>query len=1549
MEGFRLSPHQKSLYLQHQDALNLVQVEIKILGNLNPEILRKAVQIIMSRHEILRTGFSRPPGIKIPLQVVFSDQTVTWREIDLSQSSEQKTAIHTLLEEEKAREFNLETGNVFHACLVKLSEQSYSLLVTLSAFCSDSVSLGNLTQEISQTYQACLTNTPLSDAEEITQYLQFSEWQNELLEDEESLAGQQYWQQQNLFSSESLQLPLETQPNQKVSKNLAFLNWDVQSDFAQKLEYLSQTYQASLSDFLFTAWSIFLHRLTQKTEIIVKIISKGRQYEELEAALGLYAKALPIKINLETNSQFLEILEQIQSKLSEASQWQDYFILENLTTEKSELAGFEFEFQEWPIFQSNELTFRVNQAFVNFDAFKLKLDCHYSQQLTKFVFHYHPAYFNPTIIQEIAEQFQAFLESLLHSPNIEISRLKLLSEKASQSLLIDFNQTQAAFPQELCIHQLFEAQVEQNPEKIALIFEEETLTYRQLNDRANQLAHSLQSLGVQPDSIVGLCVERSLDLIIGILSILKAGGAYLPLDPKWPNQSISDRLQDAQVAVVVTQQPLVEKLPETQLNIVEIEGGFTNSFPLTTGTVNQPTPTNLAYVIYTSGSTGTPKGVMIEHRHLVHYIHAVTTHLNLSASTSFATVSTFAADLGNTTLFSALCTGGCLHIISSERAANADAFADYCRRHPIDCLKIVPSHLNALLSAAESQAILPRRHLILGGEPFSWQLVQKLQQYQPTCQIFNHYGPTETTVGALTYRVETPAHPHAATVPLGCPLPNTQVYILDQHQQPLPVGVAGELYIGGAGVARGYLHQPDLTTEKFISNFPHYPLPITHYPIYKTGDLARYLPDGNIEFLGRSDNQVKIRGFRVELGEIENALRQHPAVQEAVVIARDDVASQRQLVAYVVLGRWGDGELGSWGVGEIKESAFQSSLVPRHSSLVTSTDLREFLSHKLPEHLIPFAFVTLKAFPLTSNGKVNRQALPAPASIQTSFVAPRNPVEAAVAKIWAEVLELEKVGIHDNFFELGGDSIMSIQIAARLNRAGLPVTPKQLFENQTVAGLARVISPEIPETPAPALAASPLDAGIVETLQKALNLQPDDIEDIYELTPIQKGILFHSVYAPEEGLYFFQTRFRLRGNLNIDALHRAWQQVVDRHPILRTGFYWENIENPLQVVYRQVNIPLEQQDWREMKPAQQERHLQAFLDRDRKQGFDLSQNCLMRLTLIHLAENEYEFIWSRHFIIVDGWSVPVVMDEVVQRYETLAQGQEVALTPGVPFRNYLTWFQQQNPAQAETFWRQLLQGFRTPTPITHLLAGSVENPHEQYQDEQIILSEALTHALQNLAKQHQLTVSTLVQGTWALLLSRYSTQRDIVYGCTVAGRPPDLPEAESMVGMFVNTLPVRLKIDLQTPLLDWLTQLQALLVEMRQYEYSSLVEVQTWSEVPRGMALFESIVVFENLPVSRRLREGHYSIEVSDSANLYKINYPLTIVAIPGIPLTLGINYDFRRFEAGTIRAILSQFQTLLAGMAQNPDISLQTLLSSLENSRPLVDLLEKEAIFIWK
>ncbi|MDV2992202.1 MAG: Linear gramicidin synthase subunit D [Chroococcidiopsis sp. SAG 2025] len=1096
ISGFELSPQQKHLWLLQQNSpAYITGCAISIEGALQPEVLKAALEQIVYRHEIFRTIFRRLLGRKLPVMAVVDDCLPEWQEIDLSHvdAQAQAIAIEALFQEASRHSFDFESGSLLRLSLLKLSPNLHVLHVCLPSLCADSRTIANLVAEIGNSYSACLQGRELEA--EVVQYCQFSTWQNQLLADADAEEANVYWREQ--VASLELKLPFENKPLKQTKFQPECFELAITPTLATQIEDLAHKFDTTIAIVLLACWQTLLWRLTQQ-EIALGVASDRREYEELDRVMGLLATWLPIKTNLVPDLRFQEVVELTAKTFSQSEEWQDYFTPKSTESNNTLAFPIGFEFEQLPEKISTAgVTFSLDKQYSCIEQFKVKLTCTQRDNSLSTAFYYDINYFSADTIQRLAAQFKTLLTHAIENPEIAIAQLEILSQRERQQLLL-LNQTQIDYPFDKCIHQLFEAQVERSPDKIAVVFEDRQLTYVQLNAEANQLARYLQQLGVKPEVLVGLYLERSLLTLVGLLGILKAGGAYLPLDPALPAENLTFRLQDAQAPIVLTQQHLVETLPPHSARAICLDADWDEIAQYSDeNPTSEITVENLVYVLYTSGSTGKPKGVAIEHRQLLNYLYAIAPQLNLSTDASFATVSTFAADLGNTCIFPALCQGGCLHIVSQQRASDPVALADYCDRHAIDCLKIVPSHLAALLASPSPAKILPRQCLVLGGEAASWNLIEQIQQYAPTCRIINHYGPTETTVGVLTYPLETrqqETRQHdSATVPLGRPLANMQVYVLDRQLQSVPIGVPGELYIAGAGVARGYLNRPDLTQERFIPNpwekskvkiqkskflspsapsappalfapsalFPDsrvragfeqrfidvsresFAKPARTTPdsrLYKTGDLVRYLPDGNLEFLGRLDDQVKVRGFRIELGEVEAALRQHPQVREAIVIVREDKLDDRRLVAYVV---------------------------PSQSTAIAN-ELRLFLKDKLPEYMMPSAFVLLKQLPLTPNGKVDRQALPAPDAsrpdLGDTFVAPRTPVEKSLVEIWAEVLRLERIGINDNFFDLGGHSLLVTQVVSRVRDAfEIELPLRDFFATPTVADLAVKIAQKLAE------------------------------------------------------------------------------------------------------------------------------------------------------------------------------------------------------------------------------------------------------------------------------------------------------------------------------------------------------------------------------------------------------------------------------------------------------------------------------------------------------
>ncbi len=1376
IEGFRLSPQQKRLWLLQQGVDSQpyrVQCAVLIEGNLNTKVLELSLQNVVEKYEILRTDFQALPGMNFPLQVITANRLPTLHYHNLTELTpeEKQSKIDALFHGNSQLPFDFEKDLALDISLAVVAPNKHILLFGLPAMNSDAASIENLVREISHAYAAELQNQEFID--EPLQYVDIAEWQNELFEGEEAQPGREYWQKKNVEQLTKLQLPYENEPAVKPEFAPKFINLALDSQTAAKLEDIAQKYTTSISALLQACWTILLWRLTGQSDVVVGTYCDGRNYEELESALGLLAKYLPVDSHLEDKTKFSDVLKQIDASINDAWKWQESFTWEQVTGATEHNLGslffpYSFEFREQSAhYFAADVSFSLYKQSVCIDKFKVKLTCILRDGSLVTELHYDSNLFQLEEVERLARYFQTLLASVIAKPEAAIGELEILSECDRNQLLIEFNNTQTHYPKDLCIHQLIEQQAARTPEQTAVIFENQQLTYAQLNTRANQLAHHLQSLGVGAETVVALCVERSLDMLVGLLGILKAGGAYLPLDPILPSDRISFMVQDAGASVILTQQHLAKQFLEQELSLICLDNDWE-------AIAKQPeenppcaaTPENLLYIIYTSGSTGKPKGVAVEHRQLLNYLHGILARLDLPTGASFATVSTFAADLGNTVIFPALCTGGCLHVISQERATSPEALVDYCESHAIDCLKIVPSHLNALLTASRPEKILPRKYLILGGEALSWQLVEKIRQYAPTCQILNHYGPTETTVGVLTYPVYELTRDKSETVPIGRAIANTQVYILDHYLQPVPIGVAGELHIGGDGVARGYLNQPQLTAEKFIT-IEHLGGQDAHPTrVYKTGDLARYLPDGNIEFLGRIDHQVKIRGFRIELGEVESVLKQHPAIRETVVLAREDELSHKRLVAYVV----GSQESGVRSRGGAPVPALESGVI---------SELRDFLKQQLPEYMVPSAFVQLKALPLTPNGKVDRQALPAPDSIRPElegrFVAPRTPIEETIAKIWAQVLGIERVSIYDNFFELGGDSILTIQIVARANQAGLQLTPKQLFESPTVAGLAAV-------------------AGTPATIQA----QQEPVTGAIPLTPIQHWFFEQKLCDMHH--WNQALLLEVRQSTSPNLLKQAVQHLMEHHDALRLRF------TPIESGWQQVNaglnaveaVPFSYIDLSSIPAAERESVLESTTS-ELQASLNLAEGPLIRVALFDFGDNQPDrLLIVIHHLAVDGISWRILLEDFQQIYQQLSQGEVVQLPPKT--FSFMQWSESlqdyacsERLQQERNYWLQRSHDSRLP----------VDNPNGA---NTVALAETVSVALnveetrallQDVPSAYQTQINDVLLTALVQTFAEWTHEQSLLLDLEGHGREAihkDI-DVSRTVGWFTTIFPVLLTLE----------------------------------------------------------------------------------------------------------------------------------------------------------
>ncbi|KZE44088.1 hypothetical protein AV540_01955 [Brevibacillus parabrevis] len=1950
---------------------------LRLQGELDVAAWEKSLQAIIARHESLRTTFTDIDGQAV--QVIHPQLDWKLDFVDLRDRSgdEKQQAIERLAADNAARPFDLRHGPLIRATMMRTEEQAHVFLINMHHIVSDGWSVGVFLRELFAHYEAYCKGEVPQLAPMPIQYADFAAWQREWLDGEVLDQQVAYWKEKLGGAEPLLALPTDRPRPAVQSYEGATYTTTFPHDLLAKLKKLSKEANTTLYMTLLAAFQTLLYRYSGQEDIVVGSPVAGRNRQETEKLIGFFVNTLALRTNLSGDLPFSELLARVRETALAAYAHQDVpfeKLVDELQLERSlsysQLFQVMFVLQNFPLEDVETAGIHVapvdTESHLTTSKFDLTLTMREKEDTLVAAFEYSTDLFDRSTIERMAEHLQNVLASIVTQPEESLDKLALLGESEWNKLVVEQNATATDYPRDKTVHQLFAETAAQHPERIAAVAGDQQLTYAELEAKANQLANYLQKQGVEAGTLVGLCVDRSLDMLVGLLGILKAGGAYVPLDPAYPEERLAFMLADANVSILLTQKHLGKQWKGRKRRTVYLDRDakkWAAESPLAPEV--DTTKDSLAYVIYTSGSTGTPKGVLVAHRGIVRLVKD-TNYVTITEADVFLQASTVSFDAATFEIWGALLNGAKLVLMPPD-LPSLDDLGEAIVQHKVSTLWLTAG-LFSIMVDHNADYLRGVRQLLVGGDVVSVPHVRKVLALGGVT-VINGYGPTENTTFTCCYPVTELAE-DITSFPIGRPISNTTVYVLDKNKQPVPLGVAGELYIGGDGLALGYLNNPELTAERFVEN-PFDPQKGSR--LYRTGDLVRYLPDGTIEFIGRIDNQVKIRGFRIELGEIETALLRHPAVQEAFLMVREDAPGDKRLAAYLVFA---------------------------NDQTVEPAEMRSYLKDKLPEYMIPSAFVQMDSFPLTPNGKVDRRALPTPeyarSEAASGYVAPATELEVKLADIWKTVLGVVDVGIHDNFFELGGDSILSIQIVARANQLGIRLTPKQLFENQTIAELLRVVADSsqlpntkweneqgivtgnVPLTPIqkwffaaeqPSLhhwnqslllsVQQPVDVSVLEraiasllshhdalrmsfsfvdgawtqqmnglgdhtpfryvdlsdlsaqeqeqaarleeiasevqaslnitegnvvqavyfnlgeqtegrlllvihhlvvdgvswrilledlqhayeqlanqadvsfpakttsfkmwaeklaayadsdaleqekaywlqqssgvnplpvdhpyepsqnteaaakqvtlslradetrallhetlsayrlqindvllaalakamqrwTGQKTLHVHleghgreeiiegadlsrtvgwftsmypvqldfdqskpwghvlkavkeqlrhipqkgigygilqylsnddewkeklqaqvkpeisfnylgqfdqvvsagakfamaeesrganiatdairahlidvnsaisgeqlhitwmynanihnqetiealardymeslreimehcrteeaggytPSDfplarldqraidnyvgrdrsIENVYPLTPLQEGMLFHSLYEHAGGDYVVQFSMTMH-HVEVDFFQQAWQKVVDRHSILRTSFIWDGVSTPHQIVRKHVQVVVDEQDWRHVPADQQKAEWDAFLEEDRKRSFAITEPPLMRWTLLRIDDTAYRFIWSFHHVLLDGWSVPLVMKDWFAAYLALADGKDIQLGAVHPFSQYVAWIQRQDLQVAERFWRNHLKGIYAPTQVNFGQTVQPVGGTKSYAERSIRFCAEWTQQLQAFARQHQVTLNTLVQSAWAMILGTYSKEADVVFGATGSGRPADLPGVENMVGLFINTLPIRVTLDPGKKVREWLRELQELQVELRQYEYTPLVDIHGWSEMARNAPLFESIFIFENYPIDESVKEVDHSFQIADVDSVEQTNYPLTVVCGPGEELIVKIKYEQNRFAPEQIERVLQQMSQLLQDMTAKPEQRLQdvSMISERERQQVLVD-----------
>ncbi|MEH2448292.1 MAG: amino acid adenylation domain-containing protein [Nostoc sp.] len=1516
---YPLSPMQQGILFHSiaapESGVYFEQLSWTLEGNFNIAAFQQAWQQIVERHSILRTCFVWE-GLKEPVQVVHRQVRLPWVLLDLRHLSsvEQQQQLEAFLKSDRSVGFELTRPPLIRLTLHHLAKNYYHFTWSHHHLLIDGWSNATIFKEVFDCYKAFSKDQDVY-LEPIRCYRDYIVW----LQQQNLSQAEAFWRQLLKGFTTPTRLWVDKGFGQLLSSkdgnNQQEIKLSVEKTAA--LQFLGQQQQLTLNTLVQGAWALLLSRYSGEEDVVFGATTSGRPstLAKAESMVGLFINTLPVRVKVSPKEFLLPWLKQIQTQQIETRQYEYSPLLkvQGWSEVPRSLPLFEsiVVFENYPV-DASLRKLDLNLEIKSFSAFErtnysLTLSVNPGKELLLQITSDGNERFDTDTINRMLGHLKTLLEGMVANLQQRLSELPLLTEAERHQLLV-WNNTQVDYPQNQCIHELFEAQVERTPDSIAVVFEDQQLTYRELNAKANQLAHYLRSLGVEPEVLVGICVERSLEMVIGLLGILKAGGAYVPLDPAYPAERLAFILQDAQVPVLLTQQRLIEKLPESQTRTVCLDTDWGSIAQQSQqNLISNCTTDNLAYIIYTSGSTGQPKGVLVNHANVVRLFVATESWYNFNQKDVFSLFHSYAFDFSVWELWGALLYGGKLVLVPYWLSRSPQDFYKLLSTQQVTVLNQTPSAFRQLIQAEESLGDankLSLRLVIFGGEALELQSLKPwFERYGDQFpQLVNMYGITETTVH-VTYRPLTSADLEAACGNfIGRPIPDLQVYLLDQYQQLVPIGVRGEIYVGGAGVARGYLNRPELTLERFIPNsFSDKP----NARLYKSGDQGRYLPNGDIEYLGRIDYQVKVRGFRIELSEIEAHLSQYPKVRETVVVVSSDETYSQRIVAYVV---------------------------PQSQQTLTITELRDFLELKLANYMMPAAFVMLDVLPLTPNGKVDRKALPAPKVTQllseSDFIAPSTPIEEMLALIWAEVLGIEKVGIHNNFFTLGGHSLLATRVISQVRQVFQQELPlRRLFEQPTIAGLAKDIEKATK-------AGLGLEAANIERISRSQNLP---------LSFAQQRLWFLAQLEPNSPFYNIPAAVRLQGQLNQEALQQSFNEILRRHEGLRTNFH--TIEGqPVAVISSATPLPLPLVDISELPSSQQQASVRQLAYFEAQQPFDLNSDFLLRVKLLRLGEQEYIVLLTMHHIASDGWSIGVLVREIAKLYQAFCDEQPSALAElPIQYVDFAAWqrqWLQGKVLQSQiSYWLKHLEGAPTllelptdhPRPATQTFQGAT------YSFE---LSVELSVALKKLSQHEGVTLFMTLLAAFQTLLWRYTGQEDIVVGSPIANR--NRADIEGLIGFFVNTLVLRTKMGGNPTFRELLTRVREL--ALGAYAHQDLPFEQLVEELqpPRDLSytpLFQVMFVLQNAPMSALELPGLTFSPLASKSSTAKFDLTLDMTErVQGLVGTLEYNTDL--FESSTICRMVGHLQMLLSGIVANPQQRLSEL--------PLLTQPEKTLLVEW-
>lgn len=1411
---YPLSPMQQgmlfhSIYSPESGAY-IEQTFSDLVGDLNVAAFEQAWQAVIDRNPVLRTAFVWE-GVDEPMQVVFAQVDFSILQQDWRQKSgeDQDKDLQAYLQKERAQGFDLTDAPLMRIALFRTADDVFKLVWTHHHLLIDGWSNQMLLQELFALYNSFDKNISF-DAPERPPFRAYIDW----LQNQDNAKAEKYWQR--ALAGFSSPTPLVVDKTTPVSERAN--RYDVKKKMlsaadSQLLRDFSKSSGVTLNTLVQGAWALLLSRYSRERDVIFGATVSGRPTDlpGAEAMLGLFINTLPVRVDVDARQDVLHWLQKVQQQQAESRNYE----YSSLVQIKSwcKIPGDVSLFNSILVFESfpmeegeggGEQKLRIeNKDFFSRTNFPITFVCSPGPQVG-FEIAYECDQFDDDVIEHMLDHVSRLAVNMARNADARVSEVEMLNTADRQVLLQEWNGPDVDFPRNKCIHQLFEEKAMETPDKAALFFKGREVSYKELNERSNRLARYLRDLGVHQESMVAICIDRSVEMIVGALGVLKAGGAYVPIDPNYPQERIEYTLHDSGVSILLTQEKLLDHVPKHNAQTICLDSQWGD---IASQGVENPNfvvePENLAYIIYTSGSTGRPKGTLMQHRGLVSFVLTEARFFEVTPQSHVLQFASFSFDASVGEIFKTLAIGATLYLAPRETLLAVDDLTAFLQHHKIDIITMPPS----LLTAMDAQQLPDVRVVASVGEACTWDLVK---QWGGKCKFINGYGPTETTVGAIWGQVSE-RDVNTATPPIGHPIDNAKIYILDQDLNLTPVGVPGQIYIGGAGLSRGYLNRPDLTAERFMPN------PFADAPgerMYRTGDLAKWLPDGRLVFEGRVDFQVKLRGFRIELGEIESLLADMSSVKDAAVVVREDEPGQKRLVAY---------------------------LTPKTGAEVDIAAVAGALKEQVPDYMTPSAFVVLDSLPLTPNGKVNRKALPAPdqsAILAAEHVDPRTPSEELIVGIFQDVLHIDKVSVLDNFFALGGHSLLATQLLSRLREAFEIEFPLQkVFQAADIAQLAKMVDEE--KSGGRAMQAPPI--------------KPVARDGRLPLSFAQQRLWFLDQLEPNSAFYNIPIALDLTGDLKIDLLEKSINALAARHESLRTSFI-ATAGEPEQKIAAELTIKLEVKDLSALSSAQRDAKVRELATQEAMAPFNLAQGPLFRAKIYKLKTDEHLILFTLHHIIGDGWSVNILVREIAAFYQAFLAGKEAELADlPVQYADFSQW--QRNRLQGETleseldFWRHTLA---SSPPMLELPTDFPRPPVQSFNGDtkSRLLPADLSQAIKDFSREEGATVFMTLLAAFAALLYRYSHQDDFNIGTPIANR--NRMETEGLIGFFVNNLVLRFHFDKNPGFLELLANVRRDALEAFAHQdipFEMLVEALNPQRDMSHSPLFQVVFVMQNTPM----------------------------------------------------------------------------------------------------